>query len=105
LALPVQTVMAGHVESEMKALYALSMLIVSGASFEIEASHEYQEGSTKIIAMPIVRGANEYLFTIEETGDDMLIALRSTQIPTLFVSLPAPLMINFADSTSMEDLC
>ncbi len=89
----------------MKALYALSMLIVSGASFEIEASHEYQEGSTKIIAMPIVRGANEYLFTIEETGDDMLIALRSTQIPTLFVSLPAPLMINFADSTSMEDLC
>jgi len=97
--------MAGHVESEMRALYALSMHIVSGASFQVEASHEYQEGGTKIIAMPIVRGANEYLFTIEETDDDMLIALRSTQIPTLFVSLPAPLMINFNDSPSMEDLC
>ena len=105
MALPVQTVMAGHVESEMRALYALSMHIVSGASFQVEESHEYQEGATKIIAMPIVRGANEYLFTIEETDDDMLIALRSTQIPTLFVSLPAPLMINFHDSPSMEDLC
>jgi len=97
--------MASHVESEMRALYALSMHIVSGASFEVEESHEYQEGATKIIAMPIVRGANEYLFTIEETDDDMLIALRSTQIPTLFVSLPAPLMINFSDSSPMEDLC
>ena len=97
--------MASHVESEMRALYALSMHIVSGASFEVEESHEYREGATKIIAMPIVRGANEYLFTIEETDDDMLIALRSTQIPTLFVSLPAPLMINFSDSSPMEDLC
>ena len=97
--------MAGHVESEMRALYALSMHIVSGASFEVEESHEYREGETTITAMPLRRGETEYLFTIEQTGGDMIIAVRSTQIPSLFVSLPAPLMINFNDSASMEDLC
>ena len=105
LGLPVQTPMAGHISSELKALAELADHLISGEYLEVEETFEYNEGGTKVTAMPVYRNLVEYLFTIEETGDSMMLALRSTRIPELFITLPAPLIVKFGAPQVLEEMC
>ena len=105
MGLPVQTPMSGHISSELQALKDLAEYLISGEYLEVEETFEYQEKGTKITAMPVYRNLVEYLFTIEETKDTMLLTLRSTQIPELFISLPSPLMVKFGAPQVLEEMC
>lgn len=105
MGLPVQTPMAGHISSELKALAELAEHLISGEYLDIEETFEYNEGGTKVTAMPVYRNLVEYLFTIEETRDSMLLAVRSTKVPELFITLPAPLIVKFGAPQALEEMC
>jgi hypothetical protein len=97
--------MAGHISSELKALAELADHLISGDYLEVEETFEYNEGGTKVTAMPVYRNLVEYLFTIEETSDTMMLAVRSTRIPELFITLPAPLIVKFGAPQVLEEMC
>ena len=97
--------MVGHLEAELKALNELAEVLISGKYLEIKDSIVYKEGSTKLTAMPVSYNLVEYLFTIEETSTSMFLTVRSTRIPELFISLPAPMVVQFGPPRLMEDLC
>ena len=97
--------MAGHISSELKALAELADHLISGDYLEVEETFEYNEGGTKVTAMPVYRNLVEYLFTIEETSDTMMLAVRSTRIPELFITLPAPHIVKFGAPQVLEEMC
>jgi len=105
LALPVQSPMAGHIEAELNALATLAETLISGEYLEVESTFEYEEDGVKVTVMPVVLDLTEYLFTIEESGEEMTIQLRSTQIPELMISLPSPLMVKFGKPVALGELC
>ena len=97
--------MAGHIEAELNALAALAETLISGEYLEVESTFEYEEGGVKVTVMPVMLNLTEYLFTIEERGDEMTMQLRSTQIPELLISLPAPLLVKFGKPVALEEMC
>ena len=97
--------MSGHISSELQALKDLAEYLISGEYLEVEETFEYEEKGTKITAMPVYRDLVEYLFTIEESKGSMLLTRRSTQIPELFISLPAPLLVKFGAPQVLEEMC
>lgn len=97
--------MAGHVEAELNALTTLAETLISGEYLEVESTFEYEEDGVKVTVMPVIINLTEYLFTIEERGDEMTMQLRSTQIPELMISLPSPLMVKFGKPIALEELC
>jgi len=97
--------MAGHIEAELNALATLAETLISGEYLEVESTFEYEEDGVKVTVMPVVLDLTEYLFTIEERGEEMTIQLRSTQIPELMISLPSPLMVKFGKPVALEELC
>ena len=105
MALPVQSPMAGHIGAELNALATLAETLISGEYLEVESNFEYEEDGVKITVMPVMLNLREYLFTIEERGDEMSMQLRSTQIPELLISLPAPLLVKFGKPMVLEELC
>mgnify|MGYP001216769594 FL=1 len=97
--------MAGHIGAELNALATLAETLISGEYLEVESNFEYEEDGVKITVMPVMLNLREYLFTIEERGDEMSMQLRSTQIPELLISLPAPLLVKFGKPMVLEELC
>ena len=100
-----QTAIASDIAVELRVLSGLVAHVVSGEYLEVDDTFEYEEGGTKITAMPIQRDSVEYLFTIEETASSLTLAMRSTRMPELFIALPCPLVIKFGVAQVMGDLC
>jgi len=95
----------GHIESELRVLSDLAYHLISGEYLEAEETIEYEDRGTKVTAMPVYRNFVEYLFTIEESENDMKMAIRSTVIPELFIALPSPLVVKFGTPIALEELC
>lgn len=97
--------MAGHIGAELDALRIIAETLISGDYLEVDDTFEFEEKGVKMTVMSVIHNLVEYLFTIEERGNDMTMQLRSTQIPELLISLPAPLVVKFGKPIALEELC
>ena len=100
-----QSPMVGHIESELKELYSLSSRIISSQEVEYDSSHDLKIDGKSVTAISIRSSLNEYLLTIEGSGEEMLMTLRSTAIPELYIQLPKPLYVSIGSAVSLEELC
>ena len=95
-----------RIESELRVLADLAYRLISGEYLEAEDTIEYEENGTKVTVMPIYLNSLQYLFTIEESKNDMKMTLRSITVPELFIALPSPLVVKFgAPLPILEELC
>lgn len=98
--------MMGHIQLELEALYKLSQELTSGENVELCSSFEIEINGSELTVISFVRNLSEYLLTIEGEGKDMSVILRSTDIPELFIALPAPAVLHIGSAPELVgDLC
>lgn len=98
--------MMGHIQLELEALYKLSQELTSGKEVELYSSFGIEVNGSDLTVISFVRNLSEYLLTIEGDGDDMSVTLRSTDIPELFIALPAPAVLHIGSMPELVgDLC
>jgi hypothetical protein len=97
--------MVGHVQLELEALYRLAQELVAGNSVDIDYSFDISIDSTDICVAQIQRGPSTYLLTVEGSGKEMSLAIRSTEICELLITLPAPTYLSVGEAIEIGDLC
>lgn len=98
--------MMGHIQLELEALYKLSQELTGGKEVELFSSFEMDINGSGLTVVSFVRNLSEYLLTIEGEGENMSVALRSTEIPELFIALPAPAVLHIGSTPELVgDLC
>lgn len=98
--------MMGHIQLELEALYKLSQELTSGKEVELHSSFDIEVSGAELTVISFVRNLSEYLLTIEGKGQDMTVTLRSTDIPELFIALPAPAVLHIGSTPALVgDLC
>lgn len=93
--------MTSHLTQEMDRLFALTKTICEGNEIEINESQEV-EG---ISVMFVSHSLHEYMLTLEGSGKDMMLCVRSVEIPELYVRLPPPAFVRFGEMITLEGLC
>lgn len=94
--------MTSHLTQEMERLFALSKKLCEGHELEFDESHELNDGSS---VMFMSHDLHQYMLTVEGSGEDMILCVRSLDIPDLFLRLPPPAYIRFGAATTLEEFC
>ena len=55
--------------------------------------------------MVLFSNLKEFLLTVEGSGEDMLVTLRSVNVPELNIGLPRPVYVNLGKPLVVEDYC
>lgn len=93
--------MTSHLTQEMDRLFALTKLVCEGNEIEINESHEVEGVSVMFVSYSL----HEYMVTLEGSGEDMMLCVRSVEIPELYVRLPPPAFVRFGEMVTLEELC
>ena len=93
--------MTSHLTQEMERLFALTKRLCEGNEIEINESHEVEGVSVMFISYSL----HEYMVTLEGSGEEMMLCVRSVEIPELYVSLPPPAFVRFGEMVTLEELC
>jgi hypothetical protein len=97
----VQSLMSGHICSELLDLVALAERVIAGEEVEISESFEYEDTDVLVIQSSL----KEFILTVDGSGKDMKITLRSVEIPELVIGLPTPVYVNLGKPIIVEDFC
>lgn len=100
-----QSPMVGHVQLELEALYRLAQELVEGNSVDIDYSFDISIDSKDVCVAQIQRGCSTYLLTVEGSGEEMSLVIRSTEIYELLITLPAPAYFSVGEEIEIGDLC
>lgn len=82
-------------------MVALAERVVAGEEIEVAESFEYDN----MDIMVLFSNLKEFLLTVEGAGEDMLITLRSVNIPELNIGLPRPVYVNLGRPLVVGDYC
>lgn len=93
--------MAGQICGELLDMVALAERVIAGEEIEVVESFSYDDCDI----MVIFGNLKEFLLTVEGSGEDMLVTLRSVSIPELNIGLPRPVYVNLGKPLVVEDYC
>ena len=96
-----QSLMAGQIFAELVDMVALAERVIAGEEIEVVESFEYENADI----MVLFSNLKEFILTVEGSGDDMLVTLRSANVPELNIGLPRPVYINLGKPLVVEDYC
>ena len=74
---------------------------IAGEEVEISESFEYEDTDVLVIQSSL----KEFILTVDGSGKDMKITLRSVEIPELVIGLPTPVYVNLGKPIIVEDFC
>lgn len=93
--------MTSQLTQEMERLFALSKILCEGNELEVIESHEIDNTSVMFVNYLL----HEYMITVEGSGKDMVLCVRSISIPELYLRLPPPAYVRIGNLIALEDLC
>tara|TARA_B110000495_G_C23038994_1_gene621881 strand:- start:3839 stop:4138 length:300 start_codon:yes stop_codon:yes gene_type:complete len=95
--------MIAHIQLELEALYTLAQELTVGGPVIFDCSFDMTIDDDDISIVQIHRNSGTYLLTIEGSGDNMALALRSTEITDLLITLPSPMYLTVGKTMKIGD--
>ena len=77
------------------------LTVIAGEEIEVVESFEYENADI----MVLFSNLKDFLLTVEGSGEDMLVTLRSVNVPELNIGLPRPVYVNLGKPLVVEDYC
>jgi hypothetical protein len=107
MALPVPSTVSGpmiaHIQLELEALYKLAQELIVGGSVIFDCAFDMTIDDDDISVIQIHRNNGTYLLTIEGSGNNMALALRSTELTDLLITLPSPVYLTVGKTMKIGD--
>lgn len=95
--------MMAHIQLELEALYKLAQELIVGGPVIFDYSFDMTLDDDDISVIQIHQNNSTYLLTIENSGSDMALALRSTEITDLLITLPSPMYVAVGKTAKMGE--